>query len=93
MAKTTYCPKCSFEYPANDRVGHCSGCHLTFSGLTSFDAHQAKEYGIGNGLVCISPESRHPDRQLPGKWWIDERGIWHLGERKTSEEIAAIFGK
>lgn len=72
----THCPRCEVNYPANDTVGHCSGCHLTFSGMGAFVAHQASGEGRP---ICRDPSTI----TKPGPWWVDDRGIWHVGERMS----------
>lgn len=51
------CPMCATTWhQAGNRTGHCSGCHRTFSGVTTFDAHQR----IVNGRnVCLDPATLH----------------------------------
>lgn len=39
-------------HQAGNRTGHCSGCHRTFSGVTTFDAHQRMDDGRN---VCLDP--------------------------------------
>lgn len=83
MANTTCCPQCKAGYPANNTVGHCSGCHRTFSGMAAFDGHQLSGEGKP---ICRNPETI----TRPQPWWLDDRGIWHLGHRMTEEQKATL---
>lgn len=64
---------CGKSWQGGERSGHCSGCHRTFYGLTTFDRHR-------KGGEC-----RYPG-DLPGPWWVDDDGQWHYGERLTEEQ-------
>ena len=41
-------------HQAGNRTGHCSACHRTFSGITTFDAHQRM---VDERSVCLDPGS------------------------------------
>lgn len=36
----THCSDCHVSMPSTQVWGHCTGCHNTFSGVSTFDAHQ-----------------------------------------------------
>lgn len=71
-----------------NQTGHCGGCHLTFSGLRSFDMHQR----IKNGsVVCLAPESvgleARRDRNTPTLVWgrpSNRTGVNHRAAAVTS---------
>jgi hypothetical protein len=39
-------------HQAGNRTGHCAACHRTFSGITTFDAHQRMADGRS---ICLDP--------------------------------------
>jgi hypothetical protein len=45
--------ECGAEWQqSGNKTGHCSGCHRTFSGISTFDAHQRIVDGRN---VCLDP--------------------------------------
>jgi hypothetical protein len=79
--KTMTDPRCGKVSRANDTDGHCTRCHLTWSGEIAFTAHQHIADGV---LSCEDPTtSTKPDGSQ--KWWPRERpgtsdGVaWGLG--------------
>lgn len=80
--KTMTDPRCGKVSRANDTDGHCTRCHLTWSGENAFTAHQHIADGV---LTCEDPAtSMKPDGSQ--KWWPRLRpgttdGVaWGLGE-------------
>jgi hypothetical protein len=74
-------PRCGKVSRANDTDGHCTNCHLTFSGENAFSAHQ---HLIDGKVVCEDPTTtRKPSGEV--KWYPRERpnttdGVaWGLG--------------
>jgi hypothetical protein len=95
--KTMTDPRCGKVSRANDQDGHCTNCHLTWSGEIAFTAHQHIADGV---LTCEDPTtSIKPEGGQ--KWWPRERpgttdGVaWGLGEpgwaglRGTAAPVAA----
>ena len=79
--KTMTDPRCGKVSRANDTDGHCTACHLTFSGETAFTAHQHLDNG---NLTCEDPATTlKPSGKA--KWYPRERpgttdGVaWGLG--------------
>lgn len=63
-----------------NRSGHCSGCHVTFYGITAFDQHHTR--GDGGGPICVDPATGER-----GPWWLDADGVhWHHGAPMTEEQ-------
>ena len=69
MSKVT-CIRCKQNFPYSGSAGHCGGCHNTFIGLGSFDAHRVGAHG--------TPERRC---EITDKHWTDKNGYWHIGKR------------
>lgn len=66
----THCPECRNPASNTIRYGHCATCHRTFIGVTTWDDHR-------RGGQCLNPATEPPER----KWWKDNRGRWHRGDR------------
>lgn len=45
------CARCDSRW-SGTRTSHCGGCHLTFTGLTAFDAHRT---GTHAKRSCLDP--------------------------------------
>lgn len=58
------CGGCSVEWTGDGRC-HCSGCHNTFGGLTSFDAHRTQ---YGERGSCKKPEDIGLIQTEKGVW-------------------------
>ena len=48
-------PRCGKTYRANDQDGHCTRCHLTWSGEKAFTAHH--RHLPSGELVCEDPRT------------------------------------
>lgn len=58
MKQLTFHGACGKSWlQVGEQTSHCGGCHLTFSGLRSFDMHQRM---IEGRSVCLSPLSLEP---------------------------------
>lgn len=80
MAERTIHGQCGKTWlQKGNKSGHCSGCHVTFYGSTTFDRHRR------NG-TCLDPNT------LDGPWWTDDDGQWHYGERLTDEQKKEMWG-
>jgi hypothetical protein len=71
----TVCTKCAAEWGGMNTC-HCSGCHLTFTGLTAFDAHRRGGECRPADSVGLSLTKRaYPCYGYPsddtGAWWGD----------------------
>ena len=79
--KTMTDPRCGKVSRANDRDGHCTACHRTWSGEAAFTAHHRLD---GGKLTCEDPEvATKPDgerkfypRERPG---TTDGVAWGLG--------------
>ncbi|WP_156837314.1 hypothetical protein [Nesterenkonia alba] len=80
-----HCVKCRTVYRSNNKIGHCGACCRTFSGLGAFDAHRQGNHGPERH--CADPAT-HPEKE---KWWTDQLGIWHKGDRFDSETLAGFL--
>lgn len=72
----TECPRCEAKWGGMN-TAHCCACHLTFTGITAFDAHR-------KGGHCLSPKAAglvktgrdYPCYGFPtddaGAWWKKE---------------------
>lgn len=78
------CLKCEGVFRNNNTIGHCSECCRTFSGSVAFDAHRQGEHGVNRH--CADPTTLPEYRKM----WLDEKGIWHSGD-KFSDETLATF--
>lgn len=70
-------PKCGEYFPDTSLTGHCSGCCLTFYGLTAFDKHQS--YSADGKVVCTHPRD---DERV---WRLDAENRWRFGEGMSTE--------
>ena len=52
----TTCPKCASIWGGLN-TAHCSGCHLTYTGITAFDKHRDGYHIKGRGRFCKSPQA------------------------------------
>ena len=85
MSKATH-PKCGKTFPGGDSAGHCAVCCETFIGLATYDAHLTRdESGAYQHLDPAAADAT-------AKWWLDDRGYWHKGNRLTAEQKATMFG-
>lgn len=79
--KTMTDPRCGKVSRANDTDGHCTNCHLTWSGETAFTHHQHITDGV---LSCEDPLTATTPKGEQ-KWWPRQRpgtsdGVaWGLG--------------
>jgi hypothetical protein len=85
MSKPVH-PKCGKSFPGGDGAGHCANCCETFIGLATFDAHLTRDE---SGTYHHTNPAEAP---AEAKWWLDDRGYWHKGNRLTEEQKAAMFG-
>lgn len=60
------CSKCPAEWTGDNRC-HCSVCHITWGGLSSFDKHR-------RGKSCLTPESLSLADNGKGVWVSEYRG-------------------
>jgi hypothetical protein len=50
----TTCGGCDVRWhQRGNQTGHCSGCHRTFQGVSTFDAHQRL---VDGRSVCLDPQ-------------------------------------
>ena len=64
-------------------TSHCSGCHLTFTGITAFDKHRDGSHT--KGRFCLAPEKAglvitsrlYPCWGLPN---TDQNDYWEVEE-------------
>ena len=93
MSATT-CGGCTVRWhQAGNRTGHCSQCHRTFSGVTTFDAHQH----MGDGdVICLDPAlilRKHKDgtTSLRFKTFVDSEGatVWRSAEDRPEGSWAS----
>lgn len=77
------CSKCKKRMP--NSAFHCSTCHDSFAGLTAWDAHRVE----GECKITIAAD---PYAAGTKEFWVDDRGVHHLGRKLTAEESAAIWG-
>ena len=78
-------PKCGKRFPNNQRAGHCAVCCETFIGLATYDAHLSRD----ESGAYLHLDLANADPAL--KWWADERGYWHKGDRLTDEQKAKMW--
>jgi len=53
----SYCTKsCPALLPEGSNYCHCTDCHLTFSGESSFDKHRRGSDGYTTSRHCLSPQ-------------------------------------
>jgi hypothetical protein len=85
MSKATH-PKCGKSFPGGDGAGHCATCCETFIGLAAYDAHLSRDES--GAYYHLDPMTAKPE----AKWWRDDRGYWHKGNRLTAEQKEKMFG-
>jgi hypothetical protein len=71
-----HCGRCGKEW-GGMRTAHCAACHVTFTGLTAFDAHrkggkcaQPEDAGLveaGRAYSCFGA----PADPETAEWWAD----------------------
>lgn len=68
---------CGAEWhQSGNRTGHCSGCHRTFSGISTFDAHR---HDTPTGRACADPADLLDKAGMPKfKTYVDRVGttVW-----------------
>lgn len=76
-----HCTRCDARW-GGSLTAHCSGCHITVTGLTAFDKHRDGSHA--KGRFCLTPEDAglvitnrlYPCFGLPGAethyWEVDE---------------------
>lgn len=47
-----HCPRCPSRWNGAN-TSHCTSCHITFAGVSAFDAHRD---GTASHRVCLPPE-------------------------------------
>ena len=68
------CSSCVKEWTGTSRC-HCSGCHETFSGITTFDSHRVSNTGRGK---CKSPNHMGLEQ--------NEKGVWSIPHEEVTED-------
>jgi hypothetical protein len=66
---------------------HCPRCHLTFSGLGSFDQHQDVNYDRKPPVLCVDPKSLGLVRDSYGTYRTPE-GVLSLAEKAARMRLA-----
>lgn len=71
----TACSRCTAEWGGLTTC-HCSGCHVTFTGISAFDAHRRAGKCLPAESVGLSPTNRaYPCYGYPrddsAAWWTD----------------------
>lgn len=71
----THCRHCHVSFPGTQRWGHCvaDGCHETFSGVTTFDAHKGYKRCPLHGAETFTNEQE--TKTFVRKW--HEKGQFH----------------
>lgn len=75
-------PKCGQRFADSERTGHCATCCQTFFGLAAFDQHLNRDE---TGEYWHTVPNNGVD-----KWWLDDKGRWHHGEKMTDEQKIAL---
>jgi hypothetical protein len=78
-------PRCGKRFPSGHRAGHCAVCCETFIGLATFDRHLSRDEE--GKYLHLDPATADADQ----KWWADDNGNWHKGDRLTEEQKAEMF--
>jgi len=50
-----HCAKCPSRW-AGSLTSHCTGCHLTFTGITAWEKHRDGTHSSRRGRFCVPPE-------------------------------------
>lgn len=80
MAITTYIhPGCGKRVPGGESGAHCSSCHKSFRGAAAYDRHLLR--GPDGRLTHQDPATAVSPSGKPLDYWLDDKGIWHLGPR------------
>jgi hypothetical protein len=61
----------------------CAACGESFSGVTSFDRHQDRDYTRTPAVICRPPAERGLERNKHGRWSfpLDEAGRAYFAAR------------
>lgn len=82
----TTCGQCKAEWGGMN-TAHCAGCHVTYTGITAFDAHRKGSKCNTPGSVGLSLTNRaYPCYGYPA----DENGAWWATETASTDQGALL---
>lgn len=72
-------PPCGKTVPGGASGGHCAKCCLSFRGGAAFDRHMLR--AEDGSYIHQDPASAVTATGKPLDYWLDGKGLWHLGPR------------